>query len=535
MVQLWNGSLSKPDAALQLLLIMAFIADWARDVYRENILKQIAVFASTAPDYPTVPSPMSSTITVESFANLQKRRTVKRRTKFKTKSSASTKNTSRTELASYTGNRSYGKTTNDAYLDPLRDIKNKHYAYRDSTYIRNRIIGLFLTKSSIASLLQSTPDGQRTFARIADRLGRQDVAFMRGSTLQAMENSWNGEATSFIPSTYTNKMFYVLLTFSAYFSPDWQQTRELCYIAIASDAVDKMFQLGKGCNQIFRAKLSLEYVLDIIACFEKATIRANLVACMFRCSIVPKFLGDSESTGVEDIWEFDADPEYKWLQCSRCTSRDLVAGLHEFDTIRALMGERVDSTSYLRDFSRLEQQPQEAACAAETTSPWRIRYLKRKKSFVRWRLPRREDLFLVYDEKKSKRRNENSPQWCLFILQSSEVDVLPKTVIGTRRIVPTLKWKMENWNQKLTVPKDIDVASISRRCIRDFKKSQSERINRHLRDREQEDLDNILARLDIGHEEDSDLDSGDEPYVEEDSLESEDDSVSEQSSDTSEY
>ena len=39
-VQLWDGCILSKDAALQLLLIVDYIFDWARDVYRPSILRQ---------------------------------------------------------------------------------------------------------------------------------------------------------------------------------------------------------------------------------------------------------------------------------------------------------------------------------------------------------------------------------------------------------------------------------------------------------------------------------------------------------------
>jgi hypothetical protein len=40
-LQLWSGCITEIDDSLQLLLIVDYIADWARDVHRSSILRKI--------------------------------------------------------------------------------------------------------------------------------------------------------------------------------------------------------------------------------------------------------------------------------------------------------------------------------------------------------------------------------------------------------------------------------------------------------------------------------------------------------------
>jgi hypothetical protein len=50
---MWDGSVLSHDKALQLLLIVDYIFDWARDLYRPSILRQLKSIA-TDKDYDTV-------------------------------------------------------------------------------------------------------------------------------------------------------------------------------------------------------------------------------------------------------------------------------------------------------------------------------------------------------------------------------------------------------------------------------------------------------------------------------------------------
>jgi len=47
---LWRGSILSRNGALQLLLLVDYIFDWARDIYREDIIKELRVLASQEND-----------------------------------------------------------------------------------------------------------------------------------------------------------------------------------------------------------------------------------------------------------------------------------------------------------------------------------------------------------------------------------------------------------------------------------------------------------------------------------------------------
>jgi hypothetical protein len=49
-VDLWSGSIHTPDFALQLLLLIGYVFDWARDSYREDIIDELRVLASRGND-----------------------------------------------------------------------------------------------------------------------------------------------------------------------------------------------------------------------------------------------------------------------------------------------------------------------------------------------------------------------------------------------------------------------------------------------------------------------------------------------------
>ncbi|KAJ3538816.1 hypothetical protein NM208_g5741 [Fusarium decemcellulare] len=52
--QVWGGSITSPNGALQLLLLVDYIFDWARDLYREDIIRHLRLLASGENDAATV-------------------------------------------------------------------------------------------------------------------------------------------------------------------------------------------------------------------------------------------------------------------------------------------------------------------------------------------------------------------------------------------------------------------------------------------------------------------------------------------------
>src|ERR1700753_288434 len=46
---LWNGTLASRDNVLQLILIFDYICDWARDIYRPSIIRQLKSLATGRP------------------------------------------------------------------------------------------------------------------------------------------------------------------------------------------------------------------------------------------------------------------------------------------------------------------------------------------------------------------------------------------------------------------------------------------------------------------------------------------------------
>lgn len=45
-VDVWRGSILTLDGALQLLLLVDYVFDWARDIYREDIIRSLRILAS---------------------------------------------------------------------------------------------------------------------------------------------------------------------------------------------------------------------------------------------------------------------------------------------------------------------------------------------------------------------------------------------------------------------------------------------------------------------------------------------------------
>ncbi|KAH0591863.1 hypothetical protein MHUMG1_10374 [Metarhizium humberi] len=265
LMRIWSGNLSSQDGALGCLFIMDYIADWARDVYRENVIKELKSIARTT--YKSA-VPVSPTITVVSHdeddaddddvpplalscttVNLRTLALPQMQSSTEQDSSSSSDGSSRNWalLESPSRRRNvrlvparvhHGTTA--APVDRMREFDVATCAYRDARYIRSRVMGLCITSESVQDLFNSRTQrsAETLFSRIAVQLEKHQLAEMKGSTLVAMEQAWSGINNGKAHVPFGAESFYVSFTFSAYLSPDWEQTRELCYIAVSKNALD---------------------------------------------------------------------------------------------------------------------------------------------------------------------------------------------------------------------------------------------------------------------------------------------------------
>ncbi|KAF4422197.1 hypothetical protein F53441_14301 [Fusarium austroafricanum] len=260
-IQLWEGSVNSLNGALQLLLIIDYMADWARDVYREGIARSLQKLA------------MSDT---ESLAH-------------------------DADIFSLAGNirdwdcgspETNEVGANQSIQDPLHEFDCKYSAFRDPRFMITRFIGLIITENNVDEFLGTAVSKSTTKKLTTSLLSCiQDSVRVKGYLLDELELLWTDTHRHFSGMTHPDEIFYVVVTSVFYLTEDWEQTRELSYVAVSESLIGDLAKLSD--TQLPSSKV-LERIplVESLAVFERLlqkTPRHNLAACISRLCLVTAF------------------------------------------------------------------------------------------------------------------------------------------------------------------------------------------------------------------------------------------------------
>ncbi|KAH8889236.1 hypothetical protein GQ53DRAFT_842939 [Thozetella sp. PMI_491] len=214
-VELWRGEVDLPDKALQLLLIVDYVFDWARDVYREAIiqsLRKLVVSDTRSLAYDSDIYSMADRLqfwsSVEGFHD---------------------------QVSS--------AEPETSVQDALRLFDTRKGAIRDIRYIQSRLVGVHLTQDNVEYFFNST-DTQKESRTLARSLLNLMVESWRvkPEALDSVELRWTGRDRERVELSQENKKYLVVATVSAYLTIDWEQTRELSYIAVEDTAMEVLLK-----------------------------------------------------------------------------------------------------------------------------------------------------------------------------------------------------------------------------------------------------------------------------------------------------
>ena len=233
---LWNGSLLLKDDALQLILIVDYILDWARDIYRPSILKQLKSITTgrsfdqvslTDSDIFSIRGRISNWIPAPP-----------------TTVAEDNPNIGPGDLES-DENPSVMPLEHQSLL-PIPIPNTSSGSVRSALLSDFRFVSLHLTEELVLSLLQLVETRSRT--RRADNtttVARRIVNFitefdeilvLTGADLDQLEATWTG--TIRLNGTSATKEFYVVIEAYSYLSPSWDIVREISCLAVSKPALD---------------------------------------------------------------------------------------------------------------------------------------------------------------------------------------------------------------------------------------------------------------------------------------------------------
>jgi hypothetical protein len=211
-VDVWRGSILTLDGALQLLLLVDYIFDWARDIYREDIIRELRVLASGDNDAASV---VATDIDIYSYCHLDPFDRI-----------------------------GEGGTDDDDFvryteaLQSFRALDSEMGAVRHATFVESRYCCVFITRDNVQTLVQSTrPTIVQQLCRLILReLNQGDPIRMNQQTLRKVEEEWTGTSRLSGAHQDTQPDLYTAMTSTVYLDADWHQVRELFAITIARDA-----------------------------------------------------------------------------------------------------------------------------------------------------------------------------------------------------------------------------------------------------------------------------------------------------------
>ncbi|KAG4293561.1 hypothetical protein FPRO06_00146 [Fusarium proliferatum] len=222
-VRLWSGEVDSLDNALRLLLIIDYIADWARDIYREGIARSLYKLAS---------SDSTSLAQDEDIFSLAG-------------------NVADWISANPSGDE-FGKCA--AYEDPLHELDCKEGVLRDKRFICTELVGLLITAENLDEFLRTGNTDDETRKLTTSLLYSIADSFqVKGSVLNDLETSWTGFDKSLPEMPHPEETFLVVITSRFYLTSKWDQVRELAYVAVSKSLVKDLRGIARVPNNTFRS------------------------------------------------------------------------------------------------------------------------------------------------------------------------------------------------------------------------------------------------------------------------------------------
>ncbi|KIW18880.1 hypothetical protein PV08_03169 [Exophiala spinifera] len=339
---LWGGSIRAKDAALQLLLIIDYIFDWARDFQREAVLNELriltgreAVSIAGDSEIPSLGDPMRRFFE----ADLEQRPME---------------------------NRIDSESLYPQGAAMYRWLDSEHCVFRSICWAHARISALYITTENLKTLLQSLPTDtvSRKCARDLLRLFREAWK-VSPDALEALEFMWTGTHRE-DPDLYgAPQSFCAVFTVAAYFLSDWEQVTELTYIAIAENALNDLKEYVDLQQPIHVYPSELphvqqEHLLGYFRHFRHGSARSRLHAAMRRRCLSSRLARERDfpdSFFLVAKEPFERGVRYRldvtMLPDQKSKTRQLVAAIYS----HCKRGMREPDESFLRMSSTYDSTP----------------------------------------------------------------------------------------------------------------------------------------------------------------------------------
>jgi hypothetical protein len=349
------------DGALQLLLIIDYIFDWARDIYRPTILKELNILSGADP---------SDSLSV-----------------FHDNDILSMNDGLLSWIRSASMERGF-EAKDDSFAQ-IHSLDTLNGVIRYASKIESRIYGLYLTGDSAATLLQLSQnhiDSQLFAKKIVGAFKIRPLQ-VTSEMLDILEKLWTGNIQERPGTCPPTTKFLARITFTVYFNARWEQIRELSYLAVSEDGLKVLdsscYHRGVLISESDEpTEVNIDALEEVIGKLKLASAEQNLAAAVSRLALClqgePSFQTraadqdeqDEPKTKITLVPAQETSPrEAKWplnsynINPSSTFSREMVHVVYQF--IHYIQGVSAPSNqepmhSFLRVSNHHEEQTLES-------------------------------------------------------------------------------------------------------------------------------------------------------------------------------
>ncbi|KAI1358998.1 hypothetical protein F5Y08DRAFT_350089 [Xylaria arbuscula] len=218
-VQAWYGDIRNPDDALQLFLLVDYMADWARDAYRPAILTELKLLASANGHAGT------SQTDTDIYS-------------------------SRNALPAINDSQASVEESPDYFgvQEAFQKFDSKHGFVRHISPIKSRFLSMFVTADTLMTFNSSLPNGDRvsSIRKILKILYSNEPkpTLLGMDELNDIEKCWTGQSRVGMSYRFQGIKFYTVHQITYYMSASWEQIRDLTIVSIAENALETLVSLS---------------------------------------------------------------------------------------------------------------------------------------------------------------------------------------------------------------------------------------------------------------------------------------------------
>jgi hypothetical protein len=352
-IRLWSGCITGLDDAYQLILIVDYILDWARDIYRPNILRQLGKLSTQDSD---------DTVTLRNDSDVYSLQGdfPRWRQSQRERSIALTSIETRTVIVE---DIQAGPVADENSSKILSSFDGTFGLVRDAQVIESRVRALYITKDNVSTLCQGFDHQSLSIAFAQSVLAALKLRCntLEGeSVLNAIEDKWTGKFRFSKPFQNNESPVYAQFRISYFINHEWDQVRELTYLALSEDARQYLMKhIGvQQKNEDFAPlNCSQKALVDAVDEVLHRDVRSDFLLALsgktfaiYR-KIVPVITSTAESTFLEVKEErmfkrldIDEDgPGFKMHQIVHNIYNDYRHGRREPDETFLRLSSRVDS------------------------------------------------------------------------------------------------------------------------------------------------------------------------------------------------